>query len=218
MKYIILILPFLIGCAESLVYSPSISLQEKKIKKGEFVANGSFELLPETRPERAESGLSEGLAYGLSYGVDENSSIRLKGWNSINSGSISHYRHGYSIGYMIDNSENSTGFIHYPRFSFVLDENSIEGGAISFNSVYRKKFTNVFALYGGGGLVLGWRDVINEVKNQYGYGVLINFGASYRVYKNLGINVELNPVFQINRFDENTNFLTSPSIGFYLNF
>lgn len=218
MKYIILILPFLIGCAESLVYSPSVSLQEKKIEKGEFVANGSFELLPETRTQNVESGLSEGLAYSFSYGISENESVSLKGWNSIDSGPISQYRHGYSIGYIIDKSENSTGLIYYPRVSFVMDENSIEGGGLSFNTIYRKKLTNKFSLYGGGGLVFGWRDIINENNNQFGYGILLNLGASYRIHKYVGINLELNPIYQVNRFDEKSQFLTSPSVGFYLNF
>jgi hypothetical protein len=203
------------SCTSSLVYSPSVGVTNKKIEKGDINLQAAYELLPETRPDRVEDNFSNGLNLGLSYGLTENTSLKLRGWNDMVK-YPKNFRHGYSAGLMFDYTEKGSGWLFYPRVGILFDDNTVDGGGISFNSLYKMQVNKTLSLYGGVGLVLGWRDISNEVeKKEYGYGLLFNIGSSFDIYKGLGINFELNPVYQLNMYDEVNHFLVAPSIGFY---
>jgi hypothetical protein len=211
----IVILTLLFSCTSSLVYSPSVGVSNKKIDKGDVNLQASYELLPETRPDKVDDKYSNGMNLGLSYGFTDNASLKLRGWNDMVK-YPNDFRHGYSAGLMLDYTENGNGWLIYPRAGILFDDNSVDGGGISFNSLYKMQVNKTLSLYGGMGLVLGWRDISNKVeKKQYGYGLLLNLGSSYDIYKGLGINFELNPVYQLNMYDDVNHFIVAPAIGFY---
>ncbi len=222
MKYLLLILSAILlsSCTSSLVYSPSNGITNKKIEKDEFQAQGGYELLSETRPDELSKEYPEaarGLSLGLSYGIKDNIALKLRGWNDL----LDEYqtiRHGYSFGFLIDNSNEKQGWVFYPRIGMAFDENSVEGGGVGFNTMYKYNYNNLLGGYVGGGVLIGWRDIIKEENPQYGFGIMGNIGFNYKFYKSLTLNLELTPLYQINQYDETTNFIVSPHIGFSFDF
>jgi len=47
-----------------------------------------------------------------------------------------------------------------------------------------------------------------------GYGLLFNSGFVWDMTQSLRLNVEINPIYQINTFDKKQQFIVSPTIGF----
>lgn len=209
----------LTSCTSSLVYSPSVGVTNNKIEKGDVNLQAAFELLPETIPKEIEDNYSKGMNLGFAYGINDKISLKLRAWSDLKTYTDTFseaFRHGYSAGLMFDFTDDKGGWIFYPRVGILFDDNSVDGGGISFNSLYKMQVNKTLSLYGGVGLVLGWRDISSEVeKKEYGYGLLFNIGSSFDIYKGLGINFELNPVYQLNMYDEVNHFLVAPSIGFY---
>lgn len=149
--------------------------------------------------------------------MTENSALKLRAWNDLYDGNKI-FRHGYSLGILIDKSNEKQGWVFYPRIGMIYDENSVQGGGVALNSMYKYKFSKNFGGYLGGGILFGWRDVIKEDIPQYGYAIMGSLGANYRFFKNIALNLELTPIYQINRYSKTEHFIISPHIGFSFDF
>lgn len=224
MKYInlwiILIIGILTSCSNSLVYSPSINLPNKPLKEKEIDLQGGLELLAETRPEELQGNQTTlGLGGQLSYGFSNKFNLSLKGWADIE-GRENSIRSGYALnGQFIKLIDEESRIITIPRLGIVLDGNEISGYGIGTSILYQKSISKIFSWYGGVGLLWGFRDLDKEKnyndkeKLPMGFGILGNLGIGCQLLNTIRLNLEINPIYQINTFDENSQMLFSPTIG-----
>lgn len=222
MKYIvpIFIVLLLASCSKSLVYSPSINLPNEPLKEKEIDFQGGAELLPEARPEELEGNQTTfGINGQLSYGFTDNFSLSFKGWADIE-GREGWFRSGYSLNaqFSMPINENSR-FLIIPRIGMALHDDDISGYGIGTTVLYQQALSKNFSWYGGLGLIWGFHHLEyetnqnNERRIPMGFGIVGNLGIGWQLTKNIRLNFELSPIYQINGFDENEQMLLSPTIG-----
>jgi hypothetical protein len=209
----------LIGCASSSIYSPSIGLSNKRLEKKQVDIQGGFEMMPETRPHALyENGNSTlALCGQMGFGLGNNFNFYLKGW--VGAENILD-RYGASIaGQFINQTESGGMLIILPRIGFAADGPWIHGFAFGSSVIYQQKIIESMSYYAGGGLYAGFQDFEKKLndKNAYklpmGWAVICNLGLAWDFANNLRLNFELNPVLQINTFDEKKNLMLSPHLG-----
>ncbi|HMQ85166.1 MAG TPA: hypothetical protein PKA00_19810 [Saprospiraceae bacterium] len=217
---ILVIIGLLTGCSRSLVYSPSINLSNKPLKEKEIDFQGGVELLPETRPEELQGNQTTlGLSGQLSYGFSDKFNLTIKGWADIE-GRESLIRSGYSLnGQLIKILSERDRVIIIPRTGIALNGNEITGYGLGTSVIYQNTINQKLSWYGGAGLLWGFRyleketNKDNEEKIPMGFGIVGNLGLGWQLSNDLRINCELNPVYQINTFDNNSQILLAPTIG-----
>lgn len=217
---ILMTIGMLTSCSKSLVYSPSINLSNQPIQEKEIDLQGGVELLPEARPEELNGHQTTfGLSGQLSYGFSDKFNLTIKGWVDIEERE-SVIRSGYSLnGQFIKNLSGRKRVILLPRIGIALNENQISGYGLGTSMIYQKTINQKLSWYGGAGLLWGFRylekntNYANEEKLPMGFGIVGNFGIGWQLLNSIRLNCELNPIYQINTFDENSQILLSPSIG-----
>ncbi len=217
---LIMFIGLLSSCSKSLVYSPSINLTNQPIKEKQIDLQGAFELLPEARPEElGGSPITAGVSGQISYGFTERFNLTLKGWGDISSREPS-IRTGYSLtGQFIKLYSEQNRLIILPRIGMALSGSDIAGYGLGLSTIYQSNINEKLSWYAGGGLIWGFRYLskdfnrANEIKLPMGIGIMGNLGIGWQISKNFRLNCELNPIYQINTFDRNSQFLLSPSIG-----
>ena len=106
-----------------------------------------------------------------------------------------------------------------PRIGFAAQDTDISGYGLATSILYQKTVHSSLGYYGGMGLAWGFEDLtkrensFNENKIPMGFGVIGNFGLTWEVFKNMRLNIELNPIYQINTFDKQNHFILSPQLG-----
>lgn len=218
--WIILFIGLSSNCTRSLVYSPSIHLTNQALQQKAIDLQGGIELLPETRPEILQGGPSTlGVSGQLAYGFSDKFNLSVKGWADIE-GRENVIRSGYSLnGQFIRAFDERNRVLVLPRVGISLNGSDISGYGLGTSVIYQKSIQQKWSWYGGLGLLWGFRYLEKELnlekkeKLPMGLGILGNLGIGWQVTKNIRINGELSPAYQINTFDENTNFILSPSIG-----
>ena len=217
---ILIIIGLLTSCSKSLVYSPSINLTNQPIQEKEIDLQGGVELLPEARPEELKGNQTTfGLSGQLSYGFSEKFNLTIKGWAD-SEGRENLFRSGYSLnGQLIKILSERKRVILIPRIGFALNGNEITGYGLGTSMIYQNSINQNFSWYGGAGLLWGFRYLEKETNNEneeklpMGFGIVGNLGIGWQLSNSIRLNCELNPIYQINTFDDNTQILLSPSIG-----
>jgi|GEM_PF-1071557 len=218
--WIIILIGLSTSCSKSLVYSPSINLANQPLREKEIDLQGGVELLPETRPEVLQGNQTTlGISGQLSYGFSDKFNLTLKGWADIE-GRENLVRSGYSLnGYFLKTIGEDSRVIMLPRLGIALNANEISGYGLGTSVLYQKAINQNLSWYGGVGLLWGFRyleketNSENEEKLPMGLGIVGNLGLGWQLSNAIRLNFELNPVYQINTFDKNTQILLSPSIG-----
>lgn len=222
MKYIwiVILLGMFTSCSTSLVYSPSINLANQPLKEKEIDLHAGVELLPETRPEELKGNQTTlGASAQLSYGFTDKFNLTAKGWADIEYRE-NRFRSGYSIsGQFINSISENSRVIILPRIGFALNEDNIEGYALGTSIIYQKSINKNFSLYGGAGVLWGFRHLEKETnfegeeKMPMGFGIVGNFGLGWQLSNNFRLNCELIPIYQINTFENSSQMIVSPTIG-----
>lgn len=211
---------FLCGCATSLVYSPSTNLTTSPLKKGAVDLNAGGEFMPESRPEQLSGApVTFGLQGQINYGFSEQFNMSVKGWVAAEDRS-SQVRSGYALStQFIKPLDLDKSIIILPRIGMALYGNRISGYGVAASGIYQKKIKDKLAWHTGLGLAWGFKDLTKEnnakgdQKLPMGLGFLGHFGLGYQLSENFRLQAEINPVYQINTFNEEQQILASPSIG-----
>ncbi|MEZ4985970.1 MAG: hypothetical protein R2795_13200 [Saprospiraceae bacterium] len=208
------------GCS-SLLYSPSLNLTNQPIQEKQIDMQGGVELLPETRMLNATfpDNLQLGWSGGLRYGFGKQFNMGFKAWGEF-SPRQTLLRGGGSIdAQFLRIISPQTRLILLPRVGIALNGNSIAGYGLSASAIYQREVSDHFSWYGGIGAVWGVKDftqeqnIANELKMPMGAGVVGNLGIGWQLTNGLRANIELNPILQLNTFDNRQQFLLAPSVG-----
>ena len=218
-SFLLIILVFA-GCSKSVVYSPSLTLPSSTLKEKAIDFSGGLELMPEVRPEEL-SGRSTtfGAQAQIVYGFGEKFSLGAKAWFDIEHRE-NMLRSGYSLNaYFTKELSETSRLIYIPRAAMVLSSNDISGYGFELSSVYQKIFSDKISIYVGPGLIWGFRYLEKErnaagiEKLPMGFAIKGNLGFSGDIGNALRVNCEVNPIYQINTFDDNQQFVLAPTIA-----
>ncbi len=217
---ILMVIGMLISCSKSLVYSPSINLANQPIREKEIDIQCGVELLPESRPEELQGNKTTfGISGQLSYGFSDKFNLTIKGWGDAE-GRERLIRSGYSLnGQFIKTLSERNRVIILPRIGMALNGNDIAGYGLGASIIYQNSINQKLSWYGGAGLLWGFRylekdiNSKNEEKLPMGIGIIGNLGLAWQISNNIRLNCEVNPGYQINTFDENSQMFLSPTIG-----
>lgn len=210
---------FLSNCSTSQVYSPSLNLPQKPLAEKEVDLNGGVEMFPETRPEFTNSKDKSTFGFNgqLGYGFTNSFNMYAKGWITKDNNK---YRSGYSLSGIIDfQVDDNSRYMLIPRIGLLLDNQNISGYGASCLLIYQSRIINNFSFNSGGGLIWGYNSLfettnsVGESRISMGFAIQGNVGLTYQVSKNIRCNLEVNPLYQINTFDSQQNFVISPNIG-----
>lgn len=217
----VLSLAFLfIGCSRSAVYSPSLLLGKAPLKAKEVDIQGSIELMPEANPEALGGKQTTiGVVGQLGYGFSERFNMSLKGWYDIEDREDT-LRSGYSLAAHFIKAKTATSrVIIAPKIGITLRANEINGYGASTAVVYHQTVGDRIGWYGG--LELGWgtHDFFKawsgyrgkEVLTM-GFAGLAHLGFSGELFDRFRVNAEITPVYQYNYFEDNQQFMVSPTI------
>jgi len=190
------------------------------LNDGDVDLQGGIEMLPESRPEKlGGSNNTLGLNGQLSYGFSNNFNLTMKGWVDIQGREIYH-RHGYSIGaQFVKKIDDKSRRIVLPRFGIAFNDGNVAGYGIGGSIIYQSTINDNLSWYGGAGFAWGFRylekdlNFNDEEKLPMGFGVLGNLGLGWNLSHSLRLNFELSPIYQLNSFDDNSQFLLAPSVG-----
>lgn len=213
---------YLAGCSQSAVYSPSYNLSTESLKKDQIDFQGGMELMPEARAETLGGRPTTlGLNTQISYGISDEFNLSVKAWGDIE-GRESVNRGGFALSaQFIRTLSESEKLIILPRAGMALSDGieSVLGYGFSSTILYQKTIHSNVSLYTGLGLIYGIHDLGESINTagirrlQSGFGLTANAGFAWQFHSNFRFNFELNPVYQINNFDENAQLLLSPSVG-----
>jgi hypothetical protein len=219
--FLLLLVCFATSCSKSVVYSPSLNLPTQSLQEKELDFSGGVELMPEARPEALGGRTTTMGAQGqVSYGFGDKFNLGVKAWFDAESREIS-LRSGYSLNArFFKELSNSSRLIYIPRAGIALSGNDISGYGFGLSSIYQKRFWENTSLYFGPGILWGFRYLEKELtadeKNEMpmGFALIGNIGFSQYLGRSLRLNIELNPVYQLNTFEDNQQFLLAPSLAF----
>lgn len=210
----------LTSCSPSLTYSPSYNLSHGALEKDKVDLSGGIELLPETRPDEV-NGVSTTLGYNfrVAYGFRENFNMNVKAWGDIQ-GPFNSGRGGYALSaqFIKDLADNKR-LLFIPRAGFATGGFNVGGYGIGFTTLRQHDLNSRFSWYTGGGLMWGFNELEAELNAfgrseiPMGYALKANLGLVYEIADHLRINAELNPIFQLNPFDEVNHFIIAPSLN-----
>ncbi|UKN01874.1 hypothetical protein K6119_19305 [Paracrocinitomix mangrovi] len=210
----ILILMLLVqSCASSHVYSTSLHLPSKPMNKGEFQLNGSFELMPDTRPAEVPGFRTRpGACINTSIGLTQKSTMNIKLWTVL----AGEFSFGGSLGFHFMHPINEKSRLYFtPRIAITSDVFEF-GKGIGFNATYHVNVKENVSLYAGLGSAYG---TLYIGQNQHGIGLLSNFGLSASPKNSIFyFNLELNPIYQMNLYENLSYVQFNPSIGIGWNF
>ncbi len=221
MKQLLFLLTLVItlsNCSASLTYSPSLNLPKQPLPKGSIELQASAELFPESRPEKVDNRLTFGVNGRVGYAFSDNFSVSANGWLDAGNGSLDS-RLGFAMNAQFVKHRSPTSrIIILPRFGFV---NFGEGYGLSNSVIYQKETSENLSWYTGLGAAWGYSQ-LNKIslstfeppRYPFGYLVMGHLGIAYNLRNSVRFNLELNPIYQINSFDNETHFFVAPSLGF----
>ena len=205
------------NCSTSLTYSPSLNLPNKPLEKGAVELQGSAELFPESRPEKVDNNVTFGLNGKLGYAFSDNFGVSVNGWLDAGNGSLDS-RLGLAVNaQFIKHRSPTSRFIILPRFGFV---NFGEGYGLSNSVIYHKEASEKLSWYSGLGVAWGYSQLskislssFEPPRYPFGYLAMGHLGMGYSLNSSIRVNLELNPIYQVNPVDNQNHFFVAPSLG-----
>ena len=95
----------------------------------------------------------------------------------------------------------------------------ITGYGIQTAVVYQSKIANNLSWHGGSGVLWGFLGIGKEynsseqLRSSMAFGIMWYMGMGWQVSDKFRLNAEVNPICQINTFEESTHFIISPTVG-----
>ena len=222
---ILLALFFLLSsCSSSLVYSPALSLPTQPLSENQIDLQGGAELLPEARPSQYSGWAVPGISGRLAYGFSDRLAIGLRAWGDMSDWDPS-TRSGFSLNAQY-HWERAPGRYLYllPRAGIALSGSWIQGYGLSNSLVWQRKRSEKLAYYFGAGIAFGHAATIRfsgnngDNRQPIGFAGLVHLGLQWAFAKKAYLNLEANPIFLVNTYDQEQWLLLSPqlSIGYTL--
>lgn len=210
----------LTACSPSLTYSPSYNLSHGALEKDQVDLSGGVEMLPETRPgETDEVTTTLGYNIRVAYGFRENFNMNVKAWGDIQ-GPFNSSRSGYALSaQFIKSLADNERLLFIPQAGIATGGFNIGGFGIGFSTLRQHDLNANFSWYTGGGFIWGFNELESSLNAfgreeiPMGYAFRANLGLAYKIADRLRINAELNPIFQINPYDEVNHFIVAPSLN-----
>lgn len=205
------------GCAQSLLYSPSLHLSDKPLAEKEVELKGGIGLLPETRPLDNLDKTTPGGSLELGYGFTDAFSLYVSGWTSLEDfGS----RSGYALSSRLSLSQSTSHeLVFYPRVAILLDGQDINGYGVELPVTVVLPFSPAVYSYAGAGFAYGLKEFAeqtngnNESRSPQGYGVIGHIGFGWNISNEWRLTGEVSPLYQINTFDDRNDFIVAPAIS-----
>jgi len=221
-----LTLPVLLGivllwsCSKSVVYSPSLNLSNKPLKEKELDLQGGVELMPEARTENlGGSKTTFGVSGQIGYGFSDKFSLGVKGWIDAQ-GREDAARFGVALQGVVAHMTGPTKrLLLVPRIGLAFWGDQIAGYGLGASAVFQKELSEITAWHFGAGLAWGFRylnedtNAAGENKIPMGFGLLGHIGFAWEFAPGLRLSADATPLYQINTFDKNQQFMVSPQLG-----
>ena len=217
----IVLLIFTTSCSKSLIYNTGLNLPTKVVQKRDFDIQGNIGLFPEARPEayRNQKNTTLGSAFQIQYGFSNNFNMALKGWADIQ-GREGYTRAGAELSAQINRPINTQNhLIIIPHAGIATGDLNI-GYGLGTTFAFHTQVSDQFAYYIALGSTWGRsdntapiRNTLDEIRTPAGVAIHGNLGISYELTPNLRINAEINPIQQINTFDQTQQIFLAPQIG-----
>ncbi len=218
MKYLyfaFVLLNFLAMSCTSFVYSPALSLSESQVRGGKFEIKGGVAGLPESSPDNVNKKVSFCVLGEIGLGLSDNININIGGFtepSEFNRGGVS-----FSSRIRLFSYEKSE-ILTFPKTEILFDGGS-RGYGLEIPFIYLHSFSQKFYSYYGLGFAYGFdgnnkKQQNNQGISKYreGYGIIGHIGLGWNFEKNVRLILELNPIYQINVFDDKKHFLISPTL------
>lgn len=206
------------GCSQSLVYSPAIHLAERQLQAQQVELKAGIGLLPETRPLDNLDKATLGATLEVGYGFTDAFNLSLSGWNVIAKNNANRGGGALSSRVALATSTEYDIFL-YPRAALLFDGNEINGYGFELPIAVLKPFSKAVYSYAGVGIAYGTKKFSTEKNSQdelltpHGYGIIGHIGIGWNIIDNLRLTGEINPIYQINSFDDTNNSVVVPSIS-----
>lgn len=217
--YVYLAIAILISSCSSQVYSPSLNLTTKTLKEKEIDLHGGMEMLPETIPEEIGSKATLGLNGQVTYGFSDRFNLTSKGWVSFKE-ITENLRGGYSLSaQVIKKKSEHSSIIILPKLGITFNGPIVTGYGIETALVYQNKITNNLSWHGGSGVLWGFQGLgkdynsIEQLRSPMAFGIMGYTGLGWQLSDKFRLNAEVNPIYQINTFEQSTHFIISPTVG-----
>ncbi len=214
------------GCS-SLVYTPAVHLSEQPLTKGKIEIQGTVGLLPETRLQDSEHKATLGGSLGAGYGFTDNISLYVSGWLAFSDDMYS--RGGWSLSSRVPLLQNERyELLLYPRAALLFYGSGIDGYGAELPLVFLRRFSADVYAYAGAGFAYGTNsfdkierpqpasgvsDSSSERVLPDGYGIIGHIGVGWNITKRLRLTGEVNPIMQINSYDDRSDVMLVPSVG-----
>jgi hypothetical protein len=216
--FLFLLWNIFVGCS-SIVYSPTIDLPARPLKKGQGQFVYGVGMLAETRPKETGKKLDLGHEIFVRYGFGENFSFQEKVWADI-SEIENKWRGGISASgiFVLNDSTSKFRFGVMPTLAFLFDGKPVEGGGGAVPIILWFPRIETFHFYTAMGPAIGLRDAIGKKKPQWGWGIVTNVGFSAVPSSVMSINVEIVGILQVNEYDKIIHFIIAPGVKVGWNF
>ncbi|MBK8564517.1 MAG: hypothetical protein IPN76_14580 [Saprospiraceae bacterium] len=211
----------LVGCSRSAIYSPSLLLGKSPLKAKEVDFQGNIELMPEARPQAlGGKQTTVGVVGQFGYGFGERFGMSLKAWYDIEHRE-DRLRSGYSLcAQFVKEKAPNSRLIFIPKIGITLWLEEVNGYGASTAVVYHQTIGDKIGCYGGLELAWGTNEFFKENSPALqkevlpmGFAALAHLGVAGELLGRFRVNAELTPVYQFNYFDDNQQFMVSPTIG-----
>lgn len=223
----------LVGCSSSLVYAPAIHVSEQPLAAQDVELRAAVSALPETRPHHAEHKTALGGSAEIGYGFTDDFSLYLCGWMAFQNNAyntVGSARVGYALSSRIALLRNDRyELLLYPRAAMVFDRSTAEGYGFELPVVFLRRFsqsaTGVYA-YAGAGFAYGVHNKLvqppysaesgeerPEAEYPNGYAIIGHIGIGWNISTKFRLTGEVNPILQINSFEDEKSAIFAPSIG-----
>lgn len=208
----------LTSCSQSLVYSPASHVAEKQLQAQQVDFSVGVGMLPETRPLKNLDDATFGGTAAIGYGFTDAFNLTLSGWNVL-------AKHHANRGGMALSSRvhlaNSAGYelFLYPRAALLFDGNEVNGYGVELPINVLKAWSPAVYSYAGVGIAYGTKAFQKETNSKgesampHGYGIIGHVGIGWNITSQLRLTGEVNPIYQINGFDDTNNAVVVPSIS-----
>lgn len=220
-QYLLIFLVILLAsCSKSLLYSPSVNLTATSLKEKQIDLQGGIEMLPEARPDALGGNPTTiGAHTQITYGFSDRFNLGIKAWADLE-GRENSLRSGYSLnGQFIKELTPQTRLIILPRIGIALDGSSIEGYGVSTSAIYQQTWSDKLSWYGGAGALWGFRylekdrNAMGVEKLPMGIAAIGHLGLGWQIAPSFRLNAEVNPIYQLNTFEDKSHILVSPTLG-----
>jgi len=206
---------FLASCASSYVYSPSLMLPSKPLMQNDVRASIGVEQLNESRPNAVYKINTPGVQANLNYAFTNYISMQGKGWFDLYKYESGNYRSGCSLSatILLNDSTNAFRYALIPTYGLSFSTQSPnrgQGVGIWFAAWFPTK--TIVKPYAASAIAAG-AFYLSSIKDQFGYGLIINLGTAIELTPKIDLNVELPCSFIHSRYDMTNYFILSPAVA-----